>query len=87
MATYRFRGYTITNCGYHQPDHCVWWEAVDDKGNANFHGNTLREVEFMILDDEWEQKMQSLMRKKCKCPACGGVHTVEEMLYAGGNNK
>lgn len=58
MAKYKFKGYTITNCGYHQPDHCVWWEAVDENGEACFHGNTLREVEFMILDYEWEQKMR-----------------------------
>ena len=58
MSRYKFKGYTITNCGYHQPDHCVWWEAVDENGEACFHGNTLREVEFMILDYEWEQKMR-----------------------------
>ena len=58
MARYKFKGYTITNCGYHQPDHCVWWEAVDENGEACFHGNTLREVEFEILDYEWEQKMK-----------------------------
>ena len=58
MSRYKFRGYTITNCGYHQPDHCVWWEAVNDNGEACFHGNTLREVEFDILDYEWEQKMK-----------------------------
>lgn len=58
MSRYKFKGYTITNCGYHQPDHCVWWEAVNDNGEACFHGNTLREVEFRILDYEWEQKMK-----------------------------
>ena len=55
---YKFKGYTITNCGYHQPDHCVWWEAVDENGEACFHGHSLREVEFMILDDEWEKKLR-----------------------------
>lgn len=55
---YKFKGYTITNCGYHQPDHCVWWEAVDENGEACFHGHSLREVEFMILDDEWETKLR-----------------------------
>ena len=60
MTRYKFKGYTISNCGYHQPDHCVWWEAVDENGGACFHGNTLREVEFMILDDEWEQKMRKM---------------------------
>ena len=60
MTRYKFKGYTITNCGYHQPDHCVWWEAVDANGNANFHGHTLREVEFMICDYEWEQKLTAM---------------------------
>lgn len=58
MSKYKFKGYTITNCGYHQPDHCVWWEAVNENGEACFHGNTLREVEFEILDYEWEQKIR-----------------------------
>ena len=60
--SYKFRGYTITNQCYHQPDHCVWWEAVDSDGNACFHGHTLREVEFMIIDYEWEEKFN----KKCE---------------------
>ena len=59
MAKYKFRGYTISCCGYHQPDHCVWWEAVDDSGCVCFHGTTLREVEFMILDSEWEDKLKA----------------------------
>ena len=58
MAKYKFKGYTISCCGYHQPDHCIWWEAVDDSGCACFHGTTLREVEFMILDSEWEDKLR-----------------------------
>ena len=52
MNKYKFKGYTISCCGYHQPDHCTWWEAVDDNGCACFHGTTLREVEFMIIDSE-----------------------------------
>lgn len=62
MNRYKFRGYTITNCGYHQPDHCVWWEAVDENGEACFHGHTLREVEIMICEYKLEQKL-SAMRK------------------------
>ena len=58
MRRYKFEGYTITNCGYHQPDHCVWWEACDDDGLACFHGKTLREVEFLILESKWEEKNQ-----------------------------
>ena len=63
MAKYKFKGYTIQCCGYHQPDHCVWWEATDDSGCACFHGTTLREVEFMILDSEWEDKLKAKDRE------------------------
>ena len=63
MAKYKFKGYTISCCGYHQPDHCVWWEAVDDSGCACFHGTTLREVEFMILDSEWKDKLKAKDRE------------------------
>lgn len=63
MAKYKFKGFTISCCGYHQPDHCVWWEAVDDSGCAFFHGTTLREVEFMILDSEWEDKLKAKDRE------------------------
>ena len=63
MTKYKFKGYTISCCGYHQPDHCVWWEAVDDSGCACFHGTTLREVEFMILDSEWEDKLKAKDRE------------------------
>ena len=59
MAKYKFKGYTISCCEYHQPDHCVLWEAVDDSGCACFNGTTLREVEFMILDSEWEYKLKA----------------------------
>lgn len=59
MAKYLYKGYKISNLGYHQPDHCVWWEAVDKDGFACFHGNTLREVEMMINDYEWECKIKA----------------------------
>ena len=58
MKRYKFKGYTITNCGYHQPDHCVWWEACDDNGLACFHGKTIREVEFLILESKWQDKLR-----------------------------
>ena len=28
---YEYKGYRISNCGYYEPDHCIWWEAVDMK--------------------------------------------------------
>lgn len=70
MARYKFKGYTISCCGYHQPDHCVWWEAVDDSGCACFHGTTLREVEFMILDSEWEDKLKAKDREIAELREC-----------------
>ena len=63
MAKYKFKGYTISCCGYHQPDHCVWWEACDDDGMACFHGKTLREVEFLILESKWEDKLRAKERE------------------------
>lgn len=58
MSAYLYKGYKISNVGYHQPDHCVWWEAVDKDGCACFHGHTLREVEMLINDSEWEDKLK-----------------------------
>lgn len=66
MKRYKFKGYTITNCGYHQPDHCVWWEACDNDGMACFHGKTLREVEFLILESKWEDKLKAKDREIAK---------------------
>lgn len=88
MAKYKFKGYTISCCGYHQPDHCVWWEAVDDSGCACFHGTTLREVEFMILDSEWEDKLKAKdreiaeLRDKLKV-ADDALRKLQERLVAG----
>ena len=59
MSAYLYKGYKISNLGYHQPDHCVCWEAVDKDGCACFHGNTLREVEMLINDSEWEDKLKA----------------------------
>lgn len=70
MAKYKFKGYTISCCGYHKPDHCVWWEAVDDSGCACFHGTTLREVEFMILDSDWEDKLKAKDREIAELREC-----------------
>ena len=70
MRRYKFGGYTITNCGYHQPDHCVWWEACDDDGLACFHGKTLREVEFLILESKWEEKIKAKDREIAELREC-----------------
>lgn len=60
MSTYKYRGYTIKNLGYHQPDHNVIWEATDANGAAAFHGYSLREVESRIDDSFWEDKVRAL---------------------------
>ena len=81
MSAYLYKGYKISNLGYHQPDHCVYWEAVDKDGCACFHGNTLREVEMLINDSEWEDKIKAkdseiarltnIINTKCyKCGDC-----------------
>lgn len=49
-GSYIYRGYRLENCGYHQPDHCVWWEASDEKGAA-FHATTKRALIAMIDED------------------------------------
>ena len=58
---YEYKGYRLVNCGYHHPDHCVWWEAVDNKtGCADYHAGTKWELMRMIDEDEikdqWSDK-------------------------------
>lgn len=57
MAEYVFRGCTIRNMGYHQPDHCVLWEATDKDGGVVAHGKTLRECEIIIAEQEAERML------------------------------
>ena len=38
---YEYKGYKVSNCGYHHPDHCIWWEAVNlENGCADYHATT-----------------------------------------------
>lgn len=49
---YEYKGYRISNCGYHEPDHCIWWEAVDMKtGCADYHVTTKKFLMKQIDDD------------------------------------
>ena len=49
---YEYKGYRIANCGYHHPDHCVWWEAVDkNTGCADYHATTKKKIMEMIDND------------------------------------
>ena len=41
---YSYHGYTIICVGYHAPDQSIIWEGVNDEGNADYHGYTLKEV-------------------------------------------
>lgn len=42
---YEYKRYRISNCGYYQPDHCIWWEAVNKKtGCADYHATTKKDI-------------------------------------------
>lgn len=48
-GVYEYRGYRVYCCGYHHPDHCVWWEACDAVTDAvMFHNTTKRDMKLMI---------------------------------------
>ena len=64
MATYEFMGCKIRNQGYHQPDHCVWWEATDGDGNVVAHGKSLRECEFIILENKVKRETEDRIKKE-----------------------
>lgn len=56
QGVYLYKNYRISNCGYHYPDHCVWWEAVNrDTGCADYHANTKRKLIDMIDEKEREK--------------------------------
>lgn len=49
---YKYKGYRISNYGYYEPDHCVWWEAVDmQTGCADYHATTKKFLMEQIDDD------------------------------------
>lgn len=53
MGVYEYKGYKITNYGYYPPDHCIWWEAVNEEtGCADYHAHTKKEIIDMIDEDE-----------------------------------
>ncbi len=47
-----YKGHRLVNHGYYAPDKRVWWEAVDEDGNANHHAHTKRDLKNLI--DEYE---------------------------------
>lgn len=49
---YLYMGYEIYNVGYHAPDRCIWWEAVNiETGCADYHATTKRQIKKMIDED------------------------------------
>ena len=49
---YEYKGYRISNCGCHEPGHCIWWKAVDMKtGCADYHATTKKFLMEQIDDD------------------------------------
>lgn len=54
---YEYKGYRLANCGYHHPDHQIWWEAVNLKTDcADYHAQTKKELMQMIDKDELERE-------------------------------
>ena len=42
---YVYKGYELLNCGYHHPDHCIWWQAINmESGCADYSRHTKREL-------------------------------------------
>lgn len=51
---YKYKGYELRYFGYHHPDHCVWWEAVNSETQcADFHAHTKKEL--IELIDEYDK--------------------------------
>lgn len=54
---YEYKGYRLANCGYHRPNHQIWWEAVNLKTDcADYHAQTKKELMQMIDKDELERE-------------------------------
>lgn len=61
-GVYEYKGYRISNCGYHHPDHCVWWEAVNQStGCSDYHATTKKEIIRMI--DKETRKKKTIKRQ------------------------
>lgn len=49
---YEYKGYRISKFGYYEPDHCVWWEAVNiQTGCGDYHATTKKFLMKQIDDD------------------------------------
>lgn len=59
---WEYRGFRLCNCGYHEPDHCVIWEAVDIiTGNAEVHSST--KAGLMIRVDKLIAERRNIHKK------------------------
>ena len=45
---YIYKGYILQNFGYYSEDKCIWWQAIDSFGNADFSANTKKDLIFEI---------------------------------------
>lgn len=46
---YFYRGYEVRNRGYHVPDRCIWWEAINiHTGCADHHAHSKQEIKELI---------------------------------------
>ena len=58
---YEYRGYRMANIGYHHPDHCIWWEAVNiETGCADYHAHTKKRL--MEIIDSHEDIQREIKR-------------------------
>lgn len=54
---YEYKGYRLANCGYHYPDHQIWWVAVNIRiGYITFFANSKKELMQKIDKDELERE-------------------------------
>lgn len=60
-GVYLYKGYTLMNLGYHHPDKCIWWEATDCKGFADYHATTKKDL-IVEIDEGEKYGIQSTRR-------------------------
>lgn len=60
---YFYKNYKLIRIGYYPPDKCVWWEAVDKDGNADYHANSKRLLKIMIDNDEIKEENNALLQR------------------------
>ena len=51
-GVYEYKDYKLIRFGYYSSEQSIWWEAVDQNGDAEYHAHTKREL--MQLIDQGE---------------------------------